>query len=124
MYQRARLGIGYLPQEASIFSRFSRWKQNISAPCWRSSNPRRGRREAELNSLLDEFNIAPTAKKNAVDWRCRGGRATPGRDRPAPLLLAPTTCCSDEPFAGIDPIAVGDIQDLVPPPQPIGASAC
>jgi lipopolysaccharide export system ATP-binding protein len=108
MYQRARLGIGYLPQEASIF-RGLNVEENIRAVL-EVVEPDRRRREADLNALLEEFNIARLRKTPAVALsggeRRRVEIARALATRPSYMLL-------DEPFAGIDPIAVGDIQALV-----------
>lgn len=108
MYRRARLGIGYLPQEASIF-RGMTVEENIRA-ILEIVEPNRKRREAELNALLEEFNIERLRKSPALALsggerrRCEIARAL--ASRPSFMLL-------DEPFAGIDPIAVGDIRSLV-----------
>ncbi len=108
MYQRARLGIGYLPQEASIFRGLT-VEQNIRAVLEVVESSRK-KREKELDSLLDEFNIARLRKSPSIALsggeRRRVEIARALATRPSYMLL-------DEPFAGIDPIAVGDIQDLV-----------
>jgi len=108
MYQRARLGIGYLPQEASIFRGLT-VEQNIRAVL-EVVEPNRRIREAELDQLLNEFGISRLRKTPSIALsggerrRCEIARAM--ATRPSYMLL-------DEPFAGIDPIAVGDIQELV-----------
>ena len=108
MYQRARLGIGYLPQEASIF-RGLNVEDNIRAVL-EVVEPDRRKRERELDALLEEFNFARVRKTPAIALsggeRRRVEIARSLATRPAYMLL-------DEPFAGIDPIAVGDIQALV-----------
>jgi lipopolysaccharide export system ATP-binding protein len=108
MYQRARLGIGYLPQEASIF-RGLNVEENIRAVL-EVVEPDRRRREADLNALLEEFDIARLRKTATIALsggeRRRVEIARALATRPSYMLL-------DEPFAGIDPIAVGDIQALV-----------
>ena len=108
MYQRARLGIGYLPQEASIF-RGLNVEDNIRSVL-EVVEPDRRRREADLNALMEEFNIARLRKTPTIALsggeRRRVEIARALATRPSYMLL-------DEPFAGIDPIAVGDIQALV-----------
>jgi len=108
MYQRARLGIGYLPQEASIFRGLT-VEQNIRAVL-EVIEPDAKRREQDLNALLEEFNIARLRKTPSIALsggeRRRVEIARALATRPSYMLL-------DEPFAGIDPIAVGDIQALV-----------
>ncbi len=108
MYQRARLGIGYLPQEASIF-RGLNVEDNIRAVL-EMVEPDRRRRDADLNALLEEFDLARLRKTATIALsggeRRRVEIARALATRPSYMLL-------DEPFAGIDPIAVGDIQALV-----------
>ena len=108
MYQRARLGIGYLPQEASIF-RGLNVEENIRSVL-EVVEPNAKRREHDLDSLLEEFDIARVRKMPSIALsggeRRRVEIARALASRPAYMLL-------DEPFAGIDPIAVGDIQALV-----------
>ncbi len=108
MYQRARLGIGYLPQEASIFRGLT-VEENIRAVL-EVVEPSAKRRAYDLDSLLEEFNIARLRKTPAIALsggeRRRVEIARALATRPSYMLL-------DEPFAGIDPIAVGDIQALV-----------
>lgn len=108
MYRRARLGIGYLPQEASIFRGLS-VEQNIRAVL-EATEPDRGARDAALEELLAEFSITHLRRTSAMALsggeRRRVEIARALASRPAFILL-------DEPLAGIDPIAVGDIRDLV-----------
>ena len=108
MYQRARLGIGYLPQEASIF-RGLNVEDNIRSVL-EVVEPNAKRREHDLDSLLEEFNIGRLRKTPSIALsggeRRRVEIARALASRPNYMLL-------DEPFAGIDPIAVGDIQTLV-----------
>jgi lipopolysaccharide export system ATP-binding protein len=108
MYQRARLGIGYLPQEASIF-RGLNVEENIRAVL-EMIEPSKRRREAELDSLLEEFNIARLRKTPTI--ALSGGERRRVEIARA-LATRPNYMLLDEPFAGIDPIAVGDIQALV-----------
>jgi lipopolysaccharide export system ATP-binding protein len=108
MYQRGRLGIGYLAQEASIFRGLT-VEENIRG-ILEVVEPSRKKREAELDALLDEFNIARLRKTPAP--ALSGGERRRVEIARA-LASRPTYMLLDEPFAGIDPIAVGDIQALV-----------
>jgi lipopolysaccharide export system ATP-binding protein len=108
MYQRARLGIGYLPQEASIFRGLT-VEQNIRAVL-EVVEPSRKKREHELDALLQEFNITKLRKTPSI--ALSGGERRRVEIARA-LATRPNYMLLDEPFAGIDPIAVGDIQDLV-----------
>jgi lipopolysaccharide export system ATP-binding protein len=108
MYRRARLGIGYLPQEASIFRGLS-VEANIRAVL-ELVEPDKRRREAELDALLEEFGLGHLRRQPAIALsggeRRRVEIARALATRPSFMLL-------DEPFAGVDPIAVGDIRQLV-----------
>ncbi|WP_234054212.1 MULTISPECIES: LPS export ABC transporter ATP-binding protein [unclassified Xanthobacter] len=108
MYRRARLGIGYLPQEASIFRGLT-VEGNIMGVLEVTEPSRRKRRE-EMEQLLEEFKITHVRKSPSIALsggeRRRVEIARALASRPSFMLL-------DEPFAGIDPIAVGDIQALV-----------
>src|SRR5687768_1589013 len=108
MYRRAILGLGYLPQETSIF-RGMTVSQNIMAVLEVAERDRKARR-ARLEQLLEEFHIghlrdAPAmALSGGERRRCEIARA---------LAANPSIMLLDEPFAGIDPISISDIRDLV-----------
>jgi lipopolysaccharide export system ATP-binding protein len=108
MYQRARLGIGYLPQEASIFRGLT-VEQNIRAVL-EVVEPSRKKREAELDSLLEEFNIARLRRTPSI--ALSGGERRRVEIARA-LATRPNYMLLDEPFAGIDPKAVDDIQSVI-----------
>lgn len=108
MYERARAGIGYLPQEASIFSKMT-VEDNIMA-ILETTDLNASEREAKMNALLDEFRLNHVRKSE--------GKALSGGERrrveiARALATDPAFILLDEPFAGIDPIAVADIQDMI-----------
>jgi len=108
MYERARRGIGYLPQEASIFRKLT-VEQNILAILETLDLDIEERRE-RLRVLLDELGIARLAKSKA--YSLSGGERRRLEITRA-LVISPSFMLLDEPFAGIDPIAVVDIQGIV-----------
>ncbi|MEK9966541.1 MAG: LPS export ABC transporter ATP-binding protein [Rhodospirillaceae bacterium] len=108
MYRRARLGVGYLPQEASIFRGLS-VEQNIRSVL-EVIEPERDRREALLDDLLAEFSISHLRRTPAL--ALSGGERRRVEIARA-LASQPHFILLDEPLAGIDPIAVADIRELV-----------
>jgi lipopolysaccharide export system ATP-binding protein len=108
MYRRARLGIGYLPQEPSIFRGLS-VESNIRAVLEVAERDR-DRREARLDELLAEFGISHLRKTPSI--ALSGGERRRVEIARA-LASKPSFILLDEPLAGIDPIAVNDIRDLV-----------
>jgi lipopolysaccharide export system ATP-binding protein len=108
MYKRAKMGIGYLPQEASVFRRLS-VEDNIMAvlQMYKMTNEER---KAKTESLLDELNIAHIRKS-------KGFQLSGGERRRTEIARAlandPKFILLDEPFAGVDPIAVEDIMNIV-----------
>ena len=109
MHARARLGIGYLPQEASVFRRLS-VADNILAVLELREGLTGKQRQAELESLLDELKITHIAGQKGISLS--GGERR--RVEIARALAAnPRYMLLDEPFAGVDPISVGEIQRIV-----------
>jgi lipopolysaccharide export system ATP-binding protein len=108
MYRRAILGLGYLPQETSIF-RGMTVEQNIMAVL-EMAEPDKQARQARLETLLDEFGLlrlrsaAAMALSGGERRRCEIARA---------LAANPSIMLLDEPFAGIDPLSISDIRDLI-----------
>jgi lipopolysaccharide export system ATP-binding protein len=108
MYRRAILGLGYLPQETSIFRGLT-VEQNISAVL-ELVEPDKATRASELERLLDEFGLTRLRTSPAMALsggerrRCEIARA---------LAAKPSIMLLDEPFAGIDPLSISDIRDLV-----------
>jgi lipopolysaccharide export system ATP-binding protein len=108
MYLRARKGIGYLPQEASIFRGLT-VEQNIMAILETLDLDGAGRR-ARLRELLAELGLTPLAKSPA--YTLSGGERRRVEITRA-LVISPKFMLLDEPFAGIDPIAITDIQKII-----------
>jgi len=108
MHRRSKMGIAYLPQEASVFRRMT-VEDNILAVLETLSLPERKRRE-RLQRLLDEFNINSISHQKA--YTLSGGERRRVEVARA-LALDPAFLLLDEPFAGIDPIAVNDIQKMI-----------
>lgn len=108
MYKRAQMGIGYLPQEASVFRKLS-VEDNIRAVLEMTKLSRKEQAE-KLESLLDEFRLNHVRKSNG-DVLSGGERRRTEIARA--LAVNPKFILLDEPFAGIDPIAVEDIQGIV-----------
>ena len=108
MYRRARLGVSYLPQEASIFRKLT-VEDNLRAIMQVIGIPRKERKE-KCEQLLEELNISQIAKSKG--YNLSGGERR--RTEIARTLVAnPRFILLDEPFAGVDPIAVEDIQNIV-----------
>jgi lipopolysaccharide export system ATP-binding protein len=109
MHRRARLGLGYLPQEASIFRKLS-VENNILAILETREELSRAEREAKLETLLDELHIAQI--RTSIGLSLSGGERR--RVEIARALAAePRFVLLDEPFAGVDPISVLDIQRII-----------
>jgi len=108
MYKRAQMGIGYLPQEASVFRKLS-VEDNISAVLEMTKLGKAAQKE-KLESLLEEFRLQKVRKNNG-DTLSGGERRRTEIARA--LAVDPKFILLDEPFAGVDPIAVEDIQAIV-----------
>ncbi len=108
MYKRSRMGIGYLPQEASVFRKLS-VEDNIAAVLEMTKLSRKQQKE-KLEALIDEFRLHHVRKSNG-DVISGGERRRTEIARA--LAVDPKFILLDEPFAGIDPIAVEDIQTIV-----------
>jgi lipopolysaccharide export system ATP-binding protein len=108
MYRRAQLGIGYLPQEASVFRKLS-IEDNLRAVLEMTKLTKK-EQEAKVESLLDEFSLHHV-RKNLGDQLSGGERRRTEIARA--LATDPKFILLDEPFAGVDPIAVEDIQSVV-----------
>lgn len=108
MYKRAQLGIGYLPQEASVFRKLS-VEDNIMAVL-EMTKLNKQQRVAKLENLLQEFNLHKVRKNNGDSLSGGERRRT---EIARALAVDPKFILLDEPFAGVDPIAVEDIQTVV-----------
>lgn len=108
VYKRARAGVGYLPQEASVFRKMS-VEDNILSVLEMTGQPR-GRQLEKLESLISEFRLNKV-RKNKGDQLSGGERRRTEIARC--LAIDPKFIMLDEPFAGVDPIAVEDIQHIV-----------
>ena len=108
MFERARAGIGYLPQEASIFSKMT-VEENIM-DILETTSLNAAERETKMNALIEEFRIGHIRKS-------KGSALSGGERRRVEIARAlatdPAFILLDEPFAGIDPIAVADIQGMI-----------
>ncbi|HEU0197409.1 MAG TPA: LPS export ABC transporter ATP-binding protein [Nevskiaceae bacterium] len=109
MHQRARLGIGYLPQEASVFRKLS-VADNVLAILETRRDLNRKRRQVELERLLEEMHVGHV--RDALGMSLSGGERRRVEITRA-LAANPRFMLLDEPFAGVDPIAVMDIQNIV-----------
>lgn len=108
MYQRAQLGVGYLPQEASVFRKLS-IEDNLKAVLEMTKLTKK-EQHMKLESLIDEFSLGHV-RKNRGDFLSGGERRRTEIARS--LATDPKFILLDEPFAGVDPIAVEDIQTIV-----------
>lgn len=108
MYKRARLGIGYLPQEPSIFRKLTVW-QNVMAVA-ETMGMKKAERIDRVRQILEELDVMRLAKSRG--YQLSGGERRRVEIARA-LVLKPKFLLLDEPFAGIDPIAVEDIQRII-----------
>ena len=108
MHERARLGVGYLPQEPSVFRKMT-VEDNLLAVLENTRLTKAQRREA-LSNLLEDFNIRHVARQQG--YTLSGGERRRVEVARA-LALKPNFLLLDEPFAGVDPLAVSDIQDII-----------
>lgn len=108
MYKRAQMGIGYLPQEASVFRKLS-VEDNIAAVL-EMTKLTKGEQKKKVESLLDEFHLQHVRKNNGDSLSGGERRRT---EIARALAVDPKFILLDEPFAGVDPIAVEDIQTVV-----------
>src|SRR4030067_2908251 len=108
MYKRARMGIGYLPQEASVFRRLS-VEDNINAVL-EMTNLKSQQRKEKCEQLLEDLTIGHLRK--SLGFQLSGGERR-RTEIARSLAVSPNFILLDEPFAGVDPIAVEDIQEIV-----------
>jgi len=109
MHSRAKLGIGYLPQEPSIFRKLT-VEENLMAVLETDRNTTLQERRRRVEQLLEEFNIGH--KRDTLGISLSGGERRRAEIARA-IALRPYFILLDEPFAGIDPISVGDIQQII-----------
>ena len=108
MYQRARLGIGYLSQEASVFRNLT-VRENLEATLEFHSVPKKEIRQ-KADQLIEEFGLEKVVKSKGISLSGGERRRT---EIARALITDPKFILLDEPFAGVDPIAVEDIQEIV-----------
>jgi lipopolysaccharide export system ATP-binding protein len=108
MYQRARMGVGYLPQETSIFRGMSVWENVMAVVELRQNDPKKARQT--VTQLLEELHIEHLRNSPAVSLS--GGERRRVEIARA-LASEPSFMLLDEPFAGIDPLAIADIREVI-----------